>query len=223
MRANHMKLKFWHRLILLIGSILMVIIGGAILVGSLQFNEIPIRLEGEGFFTATRMIFLFAGAITVFFGVFAFSLPGRMKISKNRFVVRKTETGEMRISVQAIESIVQKSLTQHEEIKLQNLQVINTKSGVTIEMKISLAGNINFPMAVETLQRHIRQHLNATSGIDVKDILISIENAESSVKASPYLVKPEELDLKTESAAKGKPDAGQGGDLPGTDKKEGLL
>jgi len=97
-----MKLKFWHRIILLIGSILMVIIGGAILVGSLQFNEIPIRLAGEGFFTVTRMVLLFAGAITVFFGVFAFSLPGRMKISKNRFVVRKTESGEMRISVQAI-------------------------------------------------------------------------------------------------------------------------
>lgn len=218
-----MKLKFWHRIILLIGSILMVIIGGAILVGSLQFNEIPIRLEGEGFFTVTRMVLLFAGAITVFFGVFAFSLPGRMKISKNRFVVRKTESGEMRISVQAIESIVQKSLTQHEEIKLQNLQVINTKSGVIIEMKISLAGNINFPAAVETLQKHIRQHLNATSGIDVKDILISIENAESSVKASPYLVKPEELDLKKESAEKGNPEAVHGRDMPGTDKKEGLL
>jgi hypothetical protein len=68
---------------------LMVIIGGAILVGSLQFNEIPIRVEGEGFFTVTRLIFLLGGAITVFFGLFMFSLPGKMKIGRNRFVIYK--------------------------------------------------------------------------------------------------------------------------------------
>jgi len=214
-----MKLKFWHRIILLIGAILMVVIGGAILIGSLQFNEIPIRVEGEGFFTVTRLIFLLGGAITVFFGLFMFSLPGKMKIGRNRFVIQKTESGEMRISVQAIESIIQKCFSQHEEIKLLNLQVVNTKSGVIIEMKISLAGNINIPMAVETLQKHIRQHLNATSGIDAKEIRISIENADSDIKESPYLVKTEELDLKEISSTNNKPDDAQ---KTSSKEKEGL-
>jgi hypothetical protein len=87
-------------------------------------------------------------------------------------------------------------------------------------MKISLAGNINIPMAVETLQKHIRQHLNATSGIDAtKEIRISIENADSDIKESPYLVKPEELDLKETKSTNNKPDDAQ---KTSSKEKEGL-
>ncbi len=203
---NSMKLKIWHRLTLLIGALLLIIIGAAILIGSLQFNEIPIRTEGEGFFTITRLILLFGGALTVLFGIFTLTLPGKMKLNKDSFVIQKTESGEMRISVQAIESIIQKCLAQHDEIKMQSLQVINAKGGVSIEMKTSLANNINIPLAVNSLQKHIRQHLNATSGVDAKDIRIIIENADAAVKDSPFLVKPAELVLKT-------------GDIPEVDKK----
>ena len=195
-KLMEMKLKIWHRLALLIGALLMVVIGAAILVGSLQFNQIPIRMEGEGFFTITRLILLIGGAITMAFGFFLLTLPHRMKVGRESFVVSKTDAGEMRISVQAIETIVQKCLSQHEEIKLQSLQVTNARNGVFINLKASLAGNISIPLAVSAIQKHIRQHLIATSGIEAKEIRISVENTENTIKDSPYLVQPEELKLR---------------------------
>ena len=191
-----MKLKIWHRLALLIGALLMAMIGAAILVGSLQFNQIPIRMEGEGFFTITRLALLIGGAVAIIFGLFLLTLPHRMKVGRDSFVVSKTDAGEMRISVQAIETIVQKCLSQHEEIKLQSLQVANARNGVLINLKASLAGNISIPLAVSAIQKHIRQHLVATCGIDAKEIRISVENTENIIKDSPYLVQEEELRLR---------------------------
>lgn len=199
-----MKLKIWHRLALLIGALLMVLIGAAILVGSFQFNQIPISTGGEGFFTITRLALLIGGAITIIFGFFLLTLPHRMKVGKDSFVVSKTDAGEMRISVQAIETIVQKCLSQHEEIKLQSLQVANARNGVLISLKASLAGNISIPLAVSAIQKHIRQHLIATCGIDAKEIRISVENTENTIKESPYLVQPEELMLRGKPESKGK-------------------
>jgi uncharacterized alkaline shock family protein YloU len=199
-----MKLRIWHRLALLIGALLMVVIGAAILVGSVQFNQIPIRSEGEGFFTITRLVLLIGGAITMIFGFFLLTLPHRMKVGKESFVVSKTDAGEMRISVQAIETIVQKCMSQHEEIKLQNLQVSNAKNGVHISLKALLAGNISIPLAVSAIQKHIRQNLIATTGIDAKEIRINVENTENTIKESPYLVQEEELMLREKPEIKDK-------------------
>lgn len=194
------KLRFSQRVVLLAGALLLILIGAAILAGSLQFNEIPIRREGEGFFTITRLVLVVAGGLTILLGFYLLTLPHKMKEGRNSFVVQQTDSGEMRISVQAVESIVQKCLSQHEEIKLQSLQVSNARGGVIVSLKADLAGNINIPLAVSALQKHIRQHLSATAGIDAKEVRILVQSAESTVGVSPYLVKPEELSLPRNAA-----------------------
>lgn len=189
------KLKFSQRVVLLAGALMLIVIGAAILAGSLQFNEIPIRREGEGFFTIARLVLVVAGGLTILLGFFLLTLPHKLKAGRDSFVVQQTDSGEMRISVQAVESIVQKCLSQHEEIKLQSLQVVNTRGGVIVSLKADLAGNVNIPLAVSALQKHIRQHLSATAGIDAKEVRILVQSADNTVRTSPYLVKPEELSL----------------------------
>ena len=191
-----MKLKLTHRLLLYVGALFMIVMGIAILLGSLQFNEIPIRTEGQGFLTLTRLALLFGGVAAVMFGLFCLSLPHRMKQGKADFVTQKTPSGEMRISVQAIETIIQKSLSQYEEIKLQQLQIINTRNGVEVDLKAALANNINIPQAVNALQKHIRQHLSATSGIDAKEIRIIVEKADTTASESQFQVKTESIDFQ---------------------------
>ena len=71
----------------------------------------------------------------------------------------------------------------------------NTRGGVIVSLKADLAGNVNIPLAVSALQKHIRQHLSATAGIDAKEVRILVQSADNTVRTSPYLVKPEELSL----------------------------
>ena len=202
-----MKLKFTHRLLLLIGALFIMVMGIAMLLGGLQLNEIPIRKEGQGFFTLTRLLLLLGGLLCLAFGAFFLTLPHRMKQGKADFVTQKTPSGELKINVQAIETIDQKSLSQYEEIKLQHLQVFNTRSGVELDLRASLANNINIPQAVTALQKHIRQQLKATLDIDAKEVRIFVDKADLTSSSSPYKIVPENLQLvKEESKLKDKPE-----------------
>lgn len=187
------RLKIWHRLALLVSAVLVFVIGVIVLVASFQFKSLPISVEGEGFFTSTRLVMLLIGAVALIISAFLFTLPHKMRGGKHDYVVQKTPTGEMRISVSAIESIVQKSLSQHNDIKMQSMRVNNQRGGVTIDLMVDLPNNINIPLALSSLQKHIKKQLNATSGIDAKEVRISVKEAEATAKSSPYLVKPEEL------------------------------
>ena len=188
-----MKLKVWHRIALFLGALLCLAVGIALVIAGLQFNEIPIRQEGDGFFTLNRLIILVMGLVTVLFALFTLSLPGRMKAGKNDFVLQKTGSGEMRISVQAIESIVHRSISEYKEIKLRDLSVQSARYGVIISLKVDLADSINIPLAVESMQKHITRQVRATTGIDIKEARILVESADTIVSDSPYAVKREEL------------------------------
>lgn len=190
-----MKLKLSHLLLLYIGALLLIAFGAAVILGSLLYNQLTISAEGGSFFSFTRLGLVLGGLILLAFGVFCLSLPHRMKQGRSDFVVQKTQSGEMRISLQAIESIIQKSLSQHEEVKLQKLQVINTRTGVEINANTSVAGNVNLPLAVNAIQKHIRQQLLATSGIEVKEIRVTVDRTDSPVTSSQYQVRQEELEL----------------------------
>ncbi|MDD4080897.1 MAG: alkaline shock response membrane anchor protein AmaP [Eubacteriales bacterium] len=188
-----MKLRVWHRIALFVGALLCLAVGIGLLIAGLQFNEIPIRQEGEGFFTINRLIILLMGLVTVLFALFTLSLPSRMKAGKSNFVLQKTGSGEMRISVQAIESIVNKSISEYKEIKLRDLAVQSARDGVVISMKVDLADNVNIPLAVEAMQKHITKQVRATTGIEVKEVRILVESADTIVGDSPFAVKREEL------------------------------
>lgn len=190
-----MKLKLTHRLLLYIGALLIIAMGIAILLGSLQFNSIPIRSEGQGFLTLTRLALLLAGVIAVCFGVFCLSLPHRMKLGKTEFITRKTPSGELKISVQAIEAIISKSLAQYEEIKMQQLKVSQTKGGLEVDLRASLANNIVIPDAVNAISQHIHKQLHATLGVEAKAIRVIVDKADLQASASKYQLKNEELKL----------------------------
>lgn len=188
-----MKLKVWHRIALFIGALLCLAVGVVLVIAGVQFNEIPLRAENEGFFSINRLLIFVMGAITLVFGGFTLTLPGKMKASRGGFVLQKTSSGEMRISVQAIESIVHKSISEYKEIKKKAMAIQPVKDSVVINLSLDLADNINIPLAVESLQKHITKHVRAATGIEVKEVRILVDSADTIVGDSPYLVKKEEL------------------------------
>ena len=86
---------------------------------------------------------------------------------------------------------MQKCVDMHEEIKLRNMRIYNNRRGVAVDLYISLANNISIPLAVQSLQKQIKQYLLASSGIDVQDVRVSVETTKSAAGDSPYLVTNE--------------------------------
>ncbi len=170
-----MKLRFWDKIILLVGAIAVLLVGLAVFIGGLRGDD--------DVSAAHRMLGIVFGAASAAFGGYLIVLPRRNAMRRRDYVVQRTDTGELRIAVKAIENLVEKCVDLHEEIQLISMMITNTREGVVVELFISLANNISIPLAVASLQKQIKQYLVASSGIEVKEVRVSVESTQDSSPA----------------------------------------
>jgi len=171
-----MKIRFWDRIILLIGAAIAFLVGAALFFGGLR--------RGEDMSALHRTLTVLFGAVVATFGGYLVFFPRRYSMQHGEYVTQRTDTGELRIAVKAIENLVEKCVDLHEEIQLLSMSVTNTREGVVVELFISLANNISIPLAVASLQKQIKQYLVASSGIEVREVRVIVENT----KDEPLLV-----------------------------------
>ncbi|MBR3106218.1 MAG: hypothetical protein IKH30_03415 [Clostridia bacterium] len=175
-----MKIKFRDKAIILVGAAATLVVGAALLVTGLQAKG----LSGAGIGGALRTLRIIFGLICAGFSVYLLTLPRLYGMQRRDYVVQRTESGELRIAVKAIENLVEKCIDLHEEIHLISMSIVNTREGVVVELNISLANNISIPLAVASLQKQIKQYLVASSGIEVREVRVIVENT----KDEPLLV-----------------------------------
>ena len=124
------------------------------------------------------------------YGVYIMSLPQKYRRSKEEFVVQQTATGELRISVKAIESLVQKCVATHEEMSLKSLNILNQRSGVLVDMRVALADNVSIPLAVAALQKQVKSYLLSAAGVEAKEVRVSVETTGGRAQTSSYILAP---------------------------------
>lgn len=176
---------------LYVGALVVALVGVFIIVLGCQLSDVSLQTAEEGFFTLRRILVLLAGLLTVLYGTFVLLLPRRARSERNGFVVQQTDNGELRISIKAIENLVQKCIDMHSEISVVSMRIQNCREGVLVDLRISLANNISIPLAVAALQKQIKQYLLASSGIDVHEVRVSVETANTDSSDSPYIVQNE--------------------------------
>lgn len=186
MKKHHV----WDRVLLFLCALTALIAGLYLVYASLTRLDWPI-LKNAGAAAwplPNALIPAGVGLLSVVLAVFLFLLPGRLFHRRRDFVVKKIENGELRIAIKAVENLVQKCVDMHDEIKLVRMNVQNAHGGVVIDLCIALANNISIPLAVASLQKQIKQYLLASSGIDVKEVRVSVETAMNLTENSPYIV-----------------------------------
>lgn len=171
-----MKIRFWDKMILLAGAGVVLLVGAALFFGGLRRVVNASALH--------RTLAVVFGAVCAVFGGYLILLPRRYAMQRRDYVVQRTDTGELRIAVKAIKNLVEKCVDLHEEIQLISMSITNTREGVVVELNISLANNISIPLAVASLQKQIKQYLVASSGIEVREVRVIVENT----KDEPLLV-----------------------------------
>lgn len=182
-----MKIKFWDRVILFFGALLAAIAGIFLVIIGLQLGT----ANGGGLALSVRITSIILGILCLLLGSFLFVLPKKLSYRKHDFVVQQTDNGELRIAVKAIENLVQKCIDVHDEIDVVSMQVSNSRDGVAVDLCISLPSNISIPLAVASLQKQIKQYLAASSGIDVKEVRVSVETSKEEADASAFLMAEE--------------------------------
>lgn len=183
-----MKLNFHTRIVVAIGALLVALIGVGMAVMGLQFRVIDLQST-----LTLRLLLLGLGLFLIVYAVYILMLPRRIKKTQENFMVQQTASGELRISMKAIESIVKKCVDTAPDVKPVELMVNHSRGTVRVDLRVSMPGNVSIPLAAENLQKQIKKQIQAAAGIDTTDVRISVETSENAAQTSPYqLDKPAE-------------------------------
>jgi len=131
-----------------------------------------------------------AAGILLILGLYCLLMLFRHRKRKDKFIVQKLESGDLAISLKTLETMVQKCLDQHQEIKPDSIRLENQRDGLLIRIRGNVAGGISIPLTVDTLQKQVKQYVTACSGVEVKGIRIQIESSGEDAKDAPFLIEP---------------------------------
>lgn len=195
-----MKQRFVDRLVASVCGLIVFLSGLLILLWSfglmpkLVANVLPmVELPA-----LTHALIVGIAVFMMFLGFYAFTLLFKSGKNNKGFVVQKTENGQLSISIRAMENLVQKCIDQHEELHIVSNRINNTRDGVVVSLRIGLANGVSIPLAVNALQKQIKQYIQACSGIDVKEVSVQVDTANARLDNSPFMIH--DSLLKTEES-----------------------
>ena len=184
-----MKIRILDRILVALAGLLMLA-GCALLAAQLFFGKdvagkVTSLLANEHY----RIWLIVAMVLLVLLGGYCLLMLFRHRGRRDKFVMQKTENGELAISLKAMESMVQKCLDPHKELTVQGVRLENQKGGLLIRIRGTVAGGVSIPLTVDALQQQIKQYVTACSGVEVKDIRVQIESSGPEAKESLYAIE----------------------------------
>lgn len=137
-----------------------------------------------------KVIMIAAAAVLVILAVMLLSaiFPSRKKRSST-FAIQRNENGTVRISLKALETLVQKCLNQHAELKVVTSSLFSDEESVRVDVHINMQTDISMPLAISALQKQIKKYLEACSGVVIQEVRIFVEGtmpASADTADSPY-------------------------------------
>lgn len=118
------------------------------------------------------------------------TLPSRKKRTSN-FALQRNENGMVRISVKALEALVQRCLSQHPEIKVVSSSLTSDEESVRVDVHVALQSDISMPLAISSLQKQIKRYLEACSGVKVEEVRVFVDGAlpaNANTADSPFAI-----------------------------------
>jgi len=185
-----MKIRILDRILVALAGLLMLA-GCAAVAAQLFFGKDVIGFASELLADENIRIWLIiALALLVILGIYCLLILFRHRGQKEKFIMQKTENGELAISLKAMESMVLKCLQPHKELNVQSVHLENQKGGLLIKIRGTVAGGVSIPLTVDALQQQIKQYVTACSGVEVKDIRVQIESSGPDAKDALFAIEP---------------------------------
>ncbi|MGI5891371.1 MAG: alkaline shock response membrane anchor protein AmaP [Bacillota bacterium] len=168
-----------RRILLILWSLFLVIIG-IVMVGCLTNATIAQYWQNvlQDFFFGQYNFFIamLIAAAFIIVGVFSLIVAFHYKRKDTLVPISNAEYGQVNISMQAIDSIVRKSVTNIEEVKEVRTQIKAVPEGVALFLGVSVPHEINVPELSSRLQNEVKSYLEAITGLRVAEVKVLIGN-----------------------------------------------
>ena len=184
-----MKIRILDRILVALAGLLMLA-SGAALAAQLFFGKDVAGKVAQWLTDENLRVYIIIAGILIFaLGVYCMMVLFRHRGKSGKFIMQRTESGELAISLNALESMVQKCLETHKELSAETIELENDKGSLVVRIRGAVAGGISIPLTVDTLQQQIKQYVTACSGVEVKDIRVEIESSGPDAVDAPFAIE----------------------------------
>ena len=176
------KLRLSSRILLILTAVVLLALAGVIVSDVLDGYRIS-RWAYAFLQRKDWMAFAICALVTfglIGLGVHAVSLALGLVHGK-RYVMVDQKGGNLRISLSAIENLVRKCLSSHEEIDISSIQLSSTKQGLDMILHGDMPIGMDIPGAVSALQSEIKEYVVSCSGVMVREVAVLIDNTRGTV------------------------------------------
>lgn len=187
-----MKIKIKDRILAALLAILLL--AGAAAIVAQTFFAVPItdtvkKLTAKNETFATKILPGVIAAVLLLLAVCCLTVLFRHKKKKDRFIRQVTEGGELQIGLDALSNLVNRCLEQHPEITPEKVSLDNERNSLTVNIAGNVSGGISIPLTVSQLQKQIKQYVTACSGVEVKNVRVTIRNTGADAKDAPFAIE----------------------------------
>ncbi len=93
---------------------------------------------------------------------------------KGSVSVQNTENGAVRISVQAMDTLVKQAIGQADGIEEIKTSVVNHEDSISVNIDMTLRSDVHIPNVTMLMQRSIKNFIEEFSGIAVRDVAVLV-------------------------------------------------
>ena len=118
------------------------------------------------------------------YSLFSFIKSTGQTWKDNQVFIREGELGQVSVSLNALENVVEKAARQVEGIRDIRPYIKRTPEGIAVYLKAVVAPAISVPKMSEDLQERVQERIRGFSGITAVEIRISVENVAQEGKTA---------------------------------------
>lgn len=121
--------------------------------------------------------FLISGSVLIIFLVLSIKLffVGVKPRASSSTLIKHTELGIIQVSINALEAMAQKAISDFEEVKDMRISISNDIDGISIRLKILVMPDVILPELSVAIQEKVKSYIENHSGVTVKEVLVYID------------------------------------------------
>ena len=164
-----------YTLIILLLSLAVLAVCVAIGINVIHISEISAALQSLYF---NWQFLLIASLISILFIITSLKLlfaRPKPRVLRST-LLRHTDLGAIRVSVQTLEIMTQKVVRSFNEVKDVRVNIITEEDGIKIQLKLLIMPDVVLPDVSASIQEKVKEYIQSYSGILVKEVYIYIDN-----------------------------------------------
>ena len=139
-------------------------------------------LEREVVFYSRYTLVFFVLELFLIFASVVFLLSGFRANRNKKAIVQKTPLGQVRISLNSIENIVQGTIRKMQLIKESKVYVQSIDDRVNVIIKTVILMDTNIPALVEDIQKKSKKAVESNTDIEVESVKVFVDDVCSMYK-----------------------------------------